>query len=346
MLSEIPLPFGLSLLGRQGISTFSICLMIAVICLAFISPREMKRRGLDPTVSDLFIFWTFIGGFIGSKLFFIFEIWSRIWIVDISFWDTFYRVFFTWSGMRHAGGESLWGYLFSGGGLVFYGGLIVTVTCLYIHLGVKKLSRLKYGDAYIMVLSLGYAVGRLGCFFSGDGCFGHASSINLPLLTWVYGPADGNCPNDPALSWAYPYMCTSGIRVWNTPVIEALFSSAFFLFCMLWLRYQNCRPGIIMASAMIWNGFIRFCVEFIRLNDAVIPILDSPTYTQGTTKIMLKHHIEQQGGLHPASEYFSYWHWYGFTQAQIIGFFLIVAGLTWLFAAKLYKRDYKPTKIQ
>ncbi len=336
MLSEIPFPLGFSLLGRHGISTFSLLLMACFLSASYIASRELYRRNLDPTVMDWALFLTIVGTVIGAKVFFVFEVWQQIWVIDVSFWDTFYRVFFTWSGMRHAGGESMWAHLFSGGGLVFYGGFFVSFLFLYIFHRMRKLEIWRYGDVYVITLALGYGIGRLGCFISGDGCFGHGSSgIDIPLLTWVYGPADGACPSDPALSWRYPYMCTAGVRVWNTPVIEALFSFGLFAFYMLWARYQKFKPGMLLAIFMVWNGIVRFSVEFLRLNDALIPILDHPS--QGNT--LLRHHIEQGHSLYPSAEYFLHWHWYGFTQAQIVAALMVTIGLVWIFGAKLHKRQ-------
>ena len=338
MLSEIPFPAGISFLGRQGLSTFSILLMLAFISASFFIPRELRRRGLDPNVADWSILLAILGAILGSKVFFIFEVWSRIWILDIGFWNTFYRVFFTWDGMRYAGGESMWAQLFSGSGLVFYGGFCFAFLFIYVYLRIKKLHVWKYADSYALSLALAYGIGRLGCFVSGDGCFGHAASYHIPLISWVYGPADGNCPTDPALAWNYPYMCSSGVRVWNTPVIESFFSIALFGILMLWGRYQNFRPGMLIAIFIIWNASMRFMIEFLRLNDAAIPILPAPTYEENGAQAYLPHHVQERSSLHPNAKYFLNWRWHGFTQAQIVAFFLFCTTLFWIWAGKLYKR--------
>ncbi len=293
---------------------------------------------------DWCLFSALAGIIIGSKLFFVFEIWARIWIVDIGFWDTFYHVFFTWNGMQHAGGEGMWKHLFSGSGLVFYGGLLFATAFYYLYTKKRKLAFLPYADVMCIGLSLSYGIGRLGCFVSGDGCFGHAANLNLPLLTWVYGPEDGNCPQDPALSWKYPYLCTDGVRVWNTPLIEALASFGLFAFYMLWARFQKFRPGMLAAMFLLWNGLIRFGVEFIRLNDALIPIFDPPQYTQpgSSTSQVLQHAILEKSQVSSDSIYFVHWHWYGFTQAQCIA--LILVGIAGLWIISLVRSGRKASK--
>ena len=326
-------------MGRQGLSTFSLLLMCAFLAASYLLPRDLRRRGLDPHVADWTILLAILGAIIGSKFFFIFEVWSRIWILDLGFWNTFYRVFFTWDGMRYAGGESMWAQLFSGSGLVFYGGFLFAFLFVYLYFRLKKLPVWKYGDSCAPALALGYAFGRMGCFVSGDGCFGHAAHTHIPLLTWVYGPADGNCPTDPALAWNYPYMCSSGVRVWNTPVIEALCSLLLFVFLMFLARRQSFRPGMAVAVFMLWNACVRFLVEFVRLNDAAIPLFPAPSYEEDGALTLLPHHIEGQAGLHPTTNYFRYWHWYGFTQGQIMAVFIFVIASFWIWKARLYKRS-------
>ena len=328
MFSEIPFPFGIHFLNRYGISTFSIMMMLCFVSASYIGPRELARRGLKPEMAEWYILLSIIGTLIGAKVFFVFEVWSRIWKVDVGFWDTFYHVFFTWNGMSHIGGESMWGHLFSGSGLVFYGGLIVSYTIIYLDVKKRKLDFPRYGDVLIILLIFGYGIGRLGCFISGDGCFGKATTVNIPLLTWIYGPSDGYCPSDPALKWAYPYVCSAGLRVWNTPVIEAFFSFLLFAIVMLWVRFQNFRPGFTIAIFFVWNGLVRFLVEFIRLNDSVIDVL--PKSGGG-----------DNFNYFGTQSFFQNWQWSGFTQAQIIAIFLIISGLSWIFYKKLYLRDDK-----
>jgi phosphatidylglycerol:prolipoprotein diacylglycerol transferase len=170
-----------------------------------------------------------------------------------------------------------------------------------------------------MMLSIGYGIGRLGCMVSGDGCYGYASKIDIPFLTMVFGPNAA--------------MSTMGVRVWNTPLIEAILS--WILFGWMWFkgRYQNYRPGFMTALFFIYNGIARFLVEFLRINDAVIPILPYPTYNG---KLLL-HHNSWPGN--PPAFYFEHWHWYGFTQSQIVGIILAIAGLIWMLRGKLYKKE-------
>lgn len=344
MISEIPFPGGFTLLGKTGISTYSIMLMIAFLVASYLAPRELHRRGLQPEAADWSLLIAVVGAIIGSKIFFVFEIWHKIWVVDTGFFNTFYYVFFTWKGMRNRWEddpdiEGFWENLLSGGGLVFYGGFIVAFLSIWVYLRVNKYPIWRYGDAFMPSMALGYAIGRLGCLISGDGCFGHASGVYIPLITMVYGPESGGCGGtDPNMAWQLPYMCSDGVRVWNTPMIESLLSFGLFLFLMLWVRHQKFRPGMMVAMFLIFNGLARFSVEFLRLNDAVIPFFDPPMYTVDGETVQLTHHIDMRV-VHPSAIYFENWHWYGLTQSQITGLVLASIGAAWVILGKLWKRD-------
>ena len=346
MLSELPFPTGISFLGRYGISTFSIFLLVGFLSATAILRRELGRRKLRPELTDNILLISVVSAIVGAKVFFIWEIWERIWINDIGFWDTFNRVFFSWNGMSHlSGGLGLWATLFSGGGLVFYGGVIVTFIALYVFLRMQKVNVWAYADSIAMVLALGYGFGRLGCFFSGDGCFGHGSSVNIPFITWVFGPEDGICPTDPSLKWKYPLICTYGIRVWNTPVMEAAVSFGFFALAMLRIRKINYRPGMMIALFFIVNGIARFLVEFIRVNDAFIPLLKPPSAIIDGKEVILSH-FAQNHDLFVANQalqekyFFEHWHWYGITQSQLIALILVGISIWWILQKKLYLRDH------
>jgi len=157
-------------------------------------------------------------------------------------------------------------------GLNFYGALIAgTVTFLYINRkhGVGLLTALDIGSPGMM---LAYAIGRLGCHFSGDGDWGVVNFHARPLwLGWL---------PDWAWAWRYPHNsirqgeyipgCSGGYctqlvdPVWPTPLYEA--GVCLILFGVLWvLRRRIGRPGLLFAVYAVMNGCERFFVEFIRV---------------------------------------------------------------------------------
>jgi len=112
-----------------------------------------------------------------------------------------------------------------------------------------------------------------------------------------------------------------------------------FIWMMKKGRFANYKPGFMIAVFFVVNGISRFLVEFLRLNDALIPILDPPTVeiVAGQT-VPLSYESAIQAGAGPAY-YFQHWHWYGFTQSQLVGVALVAVGLIWIFSKKLYQKS-------
>ena len=86
-------------------------------------------------------------GLAGSKLFDIFENWSDF-LKDPS------------------------AYIFSGGGLTFYGGLICTTIVIIWYARKHKIGVRHLADSIAPSLMIAYAIGRIGCQVAGDGDWG------------------------------------------------------------------------------------------------------------------------------------------------------------------------------
>ncbi|MFN7905684.1 MAG: prolipoprotein diacylglyceryl transferase [Pseudobdellovibrionaceae bacterium] len=85
------------------------------------------------------------------------------------YWENTVEVFFLWNG-----------------GYVYFGGLILSVAACWIYLRWSKEKNLGiYFDFYAPVISLGYIIGRFGCFLNGC-CYG--KYCDLP---WGITSADG-----------------------------------------------------------------------------------------------------------------------------------------------------------
>lgn len=88
-----------------------------------------------------------IVGLLGAKLFDIFENWSDF--------------------LKHPSD-----YIFSPGGLTFYGGLICATLAIIIYAKKNKISIRYLADAIAPSLMIAYAIGRIGCQVAGDGDWG------------------------------------------------------------------------------------------------------------------------------------------------------------------------------
>lgn len=306
-MAYFPLPFKIHIpflgISTDLLSTYTLFFVGAFIVGVFIARMELRRRRLNVREAERVFALSILGTMIGSKLGFVWEISDRIFIEK---------------------SVTLADALFSPGGLVFYGGLIASILILVLYFKANKYSITEYGDAFIPSLALGYAVGRMGCMVSGDGCYGQAAHFHIPFFTGIWGPN--------------ALISTASVRVWNTPLMEALLSLGLFFYIWNWARYQSFRRGYFIALFLIFNGSARFLVEFLRLNEPVLNILDTPTIqTHSGIAIPLNYDNAVLSGK-GAAYFFLNWHWYGFTRAQVVAVILMIVGWIWMWRGRLWER--------
>ena len=166
------------------------------------------------------------------------------------------------------------GSLLSLSGLTFYGGLIVAAITIVIYAKKNKIPWMRLADTVGPVLMIGYAIGRIGCQVSGDGDWG---IVNLePKPEWLSFLPDW--------IWAYDYphnVLNQGIQIDGCTgahcfrLAEPVFPTPFYetticmiLFLVLWLLRKKIKiPGILFSIYLIMNGFERFFIEKIRINE-------------------------------------------------------------------------------
>jgi phosphatidylglycerol---prolipoprotein diacylglyceryl transferase len=153
--------------------------------------------------------------------------------------------------------------LFSRYGFAWFGGFLGGFIALVIMARRLKIPLLLFLDICSAAACVGYAIGRIGCFLSGDGDYGKPTNLHFPLaMSFPNGvvPTTETC-----VQWAWPADC----RVYVTPLYE------FFIWLaiagLLWhLRAKSLRSprpaGEIFCWYLILTGLARFLIEFIRIN--------------------------------------------------------------------------------
>src|SRR5881392_2824561 len=146
--------------------------------------------------------------------------------------------------------HDLLGNLFSGAGLVWYGGAIGGAIGVALWAWRRGMLSAALLDLCAAPLALGYAIGRIGCQVSGDGDYGRAWSG-----PWAMGYPGGTVPTGP------------GVTVHPTPIYETL--TMGLVAWGLWQLRDRVRPGALFALYLVAAGLERFLVEFIRRNEHV-----------------------------------------------------------------------------
>ena len=142
-----------------------------------------------------------------------------------------------------------WASLFSGGGLVWYGGFIGGLAAFSCVVLKRRLRWLQLADAVAPALAIGYAIGRIGCLLSGDGDYGKPSD-----LPWAMAFPNGTVPT---LAPVHP-----------TPIYEALIMAGV-CFVLLKLGRRNLSEGKVFCIYLVLAGTERFLIEFWRINPVV-----------------------------------------------------------------------------
>src|SRR5205807_7786916 len=141
--------------------------------------------------------------------------------------------------------------------LEWYGGALGGAIAVIAWMRWRRALELRMIDMSAIALSLGYAIGRIGCQVSGDGDYGIRSH-----LPWAMGYPHGTVPTPP------------GVRVQPTPIYETL--AMGLVAWVLWRLRDRLRPGGVFALYLVLSGLERLLVEFIRRNKEVLAGLTAP----------------------------------------------------------------------
>ncbi len=232
-------------IGPITIHSFGLMAMLGFLITTLVLRKEFARKKIDPDMANSIAVAAVLGGFIGARLYFIIE-----------HWQEFLRDPFS--------------MIFSGAGLVWYGGLIGGVIAVVWTLKRLRIPIMSGGDSIAPLILLGYGIGRLGCQLAGDGDYGPPTD-----LPWAMHYTNGVVPtlNNPKLQALYAKMypgqpIPADIAVHPTPLYDFLLS--MLLFFMLWkLRGKLMRTGQLFGLSMIALGFERFVTEFFRMTPKI-----------------------------------------------------------------------------
>jgi len=215
--------------------------------------REVELWPHD-RISEITV-WAAVGGIVGAKVFDLFDNWE--------------------SFLRDPAGA-----LLSGGGLAFYGGLVLGFIAVVTYIWRNGIPFLPAADAVAPALVAGYGVGRIGCQLSGDGDWGVVNQAPkpdwmsfLPDVFWAstYPHNVLNTPyTDPVSSvpiegCTWEYCMQLSMPVFPTPLYEILTMVA--VFGILWaLRKRLNVPGMLFFVYLTFIAVERFFIEKIRVN--------------------------------------------------------------------------------
>jgi phosphatidylglycerol---prolipoprotein diacylglyceryl transferase len=222
-LLQIPIPFTGFSLPVYTFGFFMLCCFLGAMKLL---EKQLEEVSFDTGIAEQLVTWAAIGGILGARILSIFSHPEALLNDPV-------------------------GTIFSSSGFVFYGGFLGGFIGVMWVLKRNKLSPLAMSDVIAAPLAFGYGIGRIGCQLSGDGDYGHASSLPW-AMNYAYGVV-------PVYETVHP-----------TPVYETM--GAFLLTWILissvtrhYFRYQ----GQLFGLYLVISAVFRFMVEFLRIEPIV-----------------------------------------------------------------------------
>ncbi len=241
-------------IGPLTVTGYGLMMALGFLLGGWVIQRELTARHLRETFAADIVVAAVIGGIIGAKL----------WYVALY-------------------GDP--GALLSRGGLVWYGGFLGAAAAVLFAGYLKHVPARFTFEITAAALTLGYAVGRVGCFLVQDD-YGVPTS-----LPWGMRFPEG-LPPSTALNLQQQFGATvpagsapgDVLAVHPTQLYEV--AAMMFVFWLLWrLRNHQHAIGWRFAVYLVAAGAERFLVEFIRVKDD--RILGPFTLAQATSFAVL-----------------------------------------------------------
>ena len=215
-------------LGFLHLKTYGACMATGFLLCWHLIERLSGRKDLSNLLLSLMI-----GGVAGSRIAYVIEHWQSEFASNPA---AIIRV--------------------DQGGLMFYGGFILSFVIFFAWCFVKRESPLKLADLLAAVIPLGHAFGRIGCFFYGC-CYGRDSDCWCAVTFPMGSP-----------SW-YEHGRRM-VSVLPTQLFEA--AALLVLFGALMLAWRGRKTGdgrqwgggLILGLYLCGYAVIRFGIEILR----------------------------------------------------------------------------------
>lgn len=242
MLAAIPYTTFPSVeIGPLTIRTFGTLVGLGVLIGAWVAARYVEQFGVEREDTYRLATRLVVAGMIGSRVTWVISHWDQIDspIDTIAVWD---------------------------GGLQFSGGFIAAVLIgLPTFRKWSPALRWRNIDGYAYGLTIGLAIGRIGCYSVGEH-FGGQSDFFL-ANRYDGGNVQEHFIGDVPL--------VEGMTFHNTSLYE--FLHLIVLFGLLWFLRDRARrrgtelpPGTLVGIFTIWYGLGRFVTDFTRVNDNTV----------------------------------------------------------------------------
>lgn len=220
-----PVLFKVPVFGEITIYTYGFFVALGFLVSMLWISRESRLKEINPAkVMDL-AFYVIVSAIIGARI-------MHVLVSErVRFLEDPLMIIKIWEG-----------------GLAFYGGLIASLLVAYWYIRRNHLPFWITSDVFAPAISLGHAVGRIGCFMAGC-CYGREISHR----TWYSLIFPENIG-----SFAPP-----NVPLYPTQLME-VFGELLIFSILLLIRYKKKFEGQLLASYLILYAILRAFNEYFR----------------------------------------------------------------------------------
>ena len=207
-------------IGEFEVTSFGVLVAVGALVGLWLLSRELRRSRLPPDAVDVALAGV-VGGLAGAKL---------LWVTE------------------HAAEAPILDLLLSRGGMSWFGGFAGGLLAGLVMMWRRRLPVMPILAAATPGLTVGHAIGRIGCFLVGDD-YGRPTT-----LPWGIAFPEGLPPTT--------------VPVHPTQLYEAAALVPLTALLMHWRR--QARPdAFVFGAYLLLAGAIRFAIEFVRVNERI-----------------------------------------------------------------------------
>ena len=219
-------------LGFINIHFYSLLILIGVLIGFKLATSEGKRHDISDNFMFNLVFWTFVFGIIGARLYFV--------LFNLDYYLSYpLEIIMVWNG-----------------GLAIHGGIIAGLITIIIYSRKHKVDTMRVLDIIVVALILAQAIGRWGNFFNGEA---HGPETTLAYLNSLYLP-----------KFIIDGMHIDGVYYIPTFLYESIGLLIGFGVLLFFRRRKNTKVGQVTALYLIWYGILRFFIEYLRTDSLMI----------------------------------------------------------------------------
>ena len=203
------------------ITSFGAMVALGALVGLWIFRRELRRSKLPENAADAALAGIF-GGMAGAKL---------LWVTE------------------HFGEAPFTELLFSRGGMSWFGGFAGGLLAGVVVMRLRGLPVIPVLSAATPALTIGHAIGRVGCLLVGD---------------------DYGRPTDLPWGIAFPEGLPPTFEVVHPTMIYEALALIPLAWVLIRARAREVPDRIVLGGYLASAGLIRFAVEFLRINERVV----------------------------------------------------------------------------